>query len=93
MEIEDCGVPIVYDRTYGRSVRARALQLDLPEGQALERVTRLFKSNPLYTLTEEDRKLVWQYRYFGAVAGMPYSIVRVAQSANWFDPTHVSEIH
>jgi len=86
-------VPIFHDRATKPNIRARPLHLDLPEGKILERVTRLFKSNPVYRLTEEEKQLVWKYRYFGSVAGMTYSLARVAQAANWFDPIHVTEMH
>ncbi|EGC32311.1 hypothetical protein DICPUDRAFT_38568, partial [Dictyostelium purpureum] len=56
-----------------------------------DRLDELIEKDPLYILTESDKKFIWMYRMH--LQTIPSSLPKVLQSLHWNSPAEVREAH
>ncbi|EFA74767.1 hypothetical protein PPL_11799 [Heterostelium album PN500] len=55
-----------------------------------EKVNYINKQDPLYTLSDEEKALVWRCRYYCQT--VPTTLPKLLQSLQWTNPEHLSEM-
>eukprot|EP01104_Vermistella_antarctica_P019415 TRINITY_DN758_c2_g3_i1.p1 TRINITY_DN758_c2_g3~~TRINITY_DN758_c2_g3_i1.p1 ORF type:complete len:2061 (-),score=458.91 TRINITY_DN758_c2_g3_i1:628-6810(-) len=63
-----------------------------PSDEETIQLHRVLEQNPLEFLTEEDRQLVWRYRYY-VLYKRPTNVTKFLRSVSWQSRHHVDETH
>jgi phosphatidylinositol-4,5-bisphosphate 3-kinase len=57
----------------------------------IQRIDSVLKKDSLYQLTEQEKKLIWQYHYH--YQNDPFAVVKILQAVPWHDAGAVKEVH
>eukprot|EP01132_Coremiostelium_polycephalum_P011112 gene11112-13596_t len=90
IEFSQFPFPVIFPRP---EMMARTEIKDYVEStkEDTDRLEEIISKDPLYELSESDKKFLWTYRMH--LQGYPHSLPKVLQSLRWNNPQEVKEAH
>lgn len=76
----------------GKRFNNAPIQLLIPEKGDEQELARLIRIHPLYKLQDEEKGIVWKYRYYLHFSSQ-HSLPLIVKCINWMDQKMVEELH
>ena len=90
LEFINCPLPIIHPTSFPEVSAPNDHETPTEQDEPL--FFKLMESDPLYFISETEKKLIWGYRWYSLIT-YPHSLAKVMLSVDWHNPAFVKEAH